>query len=84
MEVSVVGMDPSALSMSSRDVVISYRDDSANTTYYLQVNPADNNTVIATEVLLMCPVTNGYFFYYFIPHRTWEMPVFFKWPQIQL
>ena len=51
MEVSVVGMDPSALTMTSRDVIISYRDSSANTTYHLQVNPTDNTTVLATEVL---------------------------------
>lgn len=50
MEVSVVGMDPSTLTiMTSRDVVISYHDNSANTTYYLQVNAANNSTVLATQ-----------------------------------
>ena len=53
MEVSVVGMDPSALTMTSRDVIISYRDISANTTYHLRVDPADNTTVIATQVLVI-------------------------------
>ena len=53
MEVSVVGMDPSALTMTSRDVIISYRDSSANTTYHLQVDPTDNTTVMATQVLVM-------------------------------
>ena len=52
MEVSVVGIDPSALSMTSRDVIISYRDMSKNTTYYLQLNPTDNTSVMATEVWL--------------------------------
>lgn len=58
MEVSVVGMDPSALTMTSRDVIISYRDSSANTTYHLQVDRTDNTTVLATEVLdiYMCAV----------------------------
>jgi len=53
MEVSVVGVDPTALTMTSiRDVIISYRDNSANITYYLQVKPSNNSTVIATEVLV--------------------------------
>lgn len=50
MEISVVGIHPTALTMTSRDVIISYHDDSTNITYYLQLNPADNTTVIATQV----------------------------------
>lgn len=50
MEVLVVGLDPSSLTMTCRDVIISYRDYNANTTYYMQVNPADNTTVTATQV----------------------------------
>lgn len=49
-----MGVDTSALSMTYRDVIISYRDISENTTYYLQVNPADNTTVKATEVSVYC------------------------------
>ena len=50
MEVSVVGMDPSVLTMTFRDVIVSHRDTSTNITYYLQVNRADNTTVMATTV----------------------------------
>ena len=45
-----MGMDPSVLTMTFRDVIVSHRDTSTNITYYLQVNRADNTTVMATTV----------------------------------
>ena len=70
MEVSVVGMDPSALTMTFRDVIVSYRDVSANITYYLQVNRADNATVMATEVRIIYFALNNFLFkFILIEHR---------------
>lgn len=61
-----MGVNPAALTMTSRDVIISYHDDSANITHYLQVNPDDNSTVLATEVPLHCLVHWYMFLFNFI------------------
>lgn len=83
MEVSVVGIDPSALSMTSRNVIISYRDMNKNTTYYLQLNPTDNTSVMATEVWLYF-ITRWMFYHTISLNRSCKMLQFFKWQQIHV
>jgi len=50
LEIHVVGMDATALSMTTRNVVISHYDKDSNITYYLKTDPLEDGVLTETHV----------------------------------
>ncbi|XP_065882335.1 uncharacterized protein [Dysidea avara] len=51
LEIHVVGMDSTVLSMTTRDVIISHNDKDSNTTYYLRTDPFQESALTETHDL---------------------------------
>jgi len=57
LEVLVVGLDSSSLTMVARDVIISHKD--TNTTYYLRTDPLDDSVLTETHVSIYNYIGQG-------------------------